>query len=120
MPRLCGEPELPASVASPRPLPAPFCVLATQNPLEMEGTFPLPEAQLDRFMYKVLVPYPTLPELTEIVARTTGTQTHEASAVVSGEQVLSLRETLKEVPAIPPVVEFALRRKMHIQEFARY
>ena len=92
-----------------RPLPAPFCVLATQNPLEMEGTYPLPEAQLDRFMYKVLVPYPTLEELGEIVARTTGTGSHEASAVVSGEQVLALRETLKTVPAVPPVVEYALR-----------
>jgi len=92
-----------------RPLPAPFCVLATQNPLEMEGTFPLPEAQLDRFMYKVLVPYPTLEELSEIVARTTGRETQEAEAVVSGEEILALREELKGVPAVPPVVEYALR-----------
>ena len=54
-------------------LPRPFFVIATQNPLEMEGTYPLPEAQLDRFLFKVLVPYPSLEELREIVALTTGT-----------------------------------------------
>ena len=98
-----------------RPLPAPFCVLATQNPLEMEGTFPLPEAQLDRFMYKLLVPYPTLAELTEIVARTTGRGEQSADAVVDAERILAIRETLTEVPAVPPVVEYALRLVMATQ-----
>jgi MoxR-like ATPase len=92
-----------------RALPAPFCVLATQNPLEMEGTFPLPEAQLDRFMYKVLVPYPSLEELTEIVARTTGTATQSAEPVLDAEGILDLRRTLATVPVVPPVVEHALR-----------
>src|SRR5690606_24632239 len=58
-----------------RPLPLPFFVVATQNPLEMEGTYPLPEAQLDRFLFKILVHYPSLEELREIVLRTTGEET---------------------------------------------
>jgi MoxR-like ATPase len=92
-----------------RPLPQPFCVLATQNPLEMEGTFPLPEAQLDRFLFKVLVPYPSLQELTEILARTTGTQHDAAQRVLDAAQLLAARETLRAVPVPPPVVEYALR-----------
>src|SRR5690606_35977863 len=61
-------------------LPAPFFVLATQNPLEMEGTYPLPEAQLDRFLFKVNVPFPSASDLTEIVSRTTGRDAPQATA----------------------------------------
>ncbi|MCB9697627.1 MAG: AAA family ATPase, partial [Alphaproteobacteria bacterium] len=64
-----------------RILPAPFFVMATQNPLEMEGTYPLPEAQLDRFFFKVMVPFPTLDELVTVMARTTGTTHDEVSPV---------------------------------------
>jgi MoxR-like ATPase len=92
-----------------RALPQPFCVLATQNPLEMEGTFPLPEAQLDRFLFKVLVPYPNLAELTEILARTTGTSTDAAQRVLAGEQLLDARRALRAVPVPPPVTDYALR-----------
>jgi MoxR-like ATPase len=66
------------------PLPAPFFVLATQNPLEMEGTYPLPEAQLDRFLFKVNVLFPTVAELTEIVNRTTGGSVPAARPVADG------------------------------------
>ena len=92
-----------------RPLPQPSCVLATQNPLEMEGTFPLPEAQLDRFFFKVMVPYPTLPELHEILARTTGTQHDRAERVLDGKTLLEARAVLRAVPIAPPVTDYALR-----------
>jgi MoxR-like ATPase len=92
-----------------RPLPSPFCVLATQNPLEMEGTFPLPEAQLDRFMLKVLVPFPTLAELTKILERTTGNSSQSARRVLDGAGILEAREMLRGVPIAPPVTDYALR-----------
>jgi MoxR-like ATPase len=92
-----------------RALPQPFCVLATQNPLEMEGTFPLPEAQLDRFLLKVHVPFPGLAELTEIMDRTTTAREQGVSRVIDAAQILELREALRAVPAAPPVVDFALR-----------
>src|ERR1051326_2407977 len=66
-------------------LPEPFFVLATQNPIEMEGTYPLPEAQLDRFLFKLLVTFPTLEELSSIVDRTTGTHTSSVEAVMNGD-----------------------------------
>ena len=79
-----GERQVTSDGTS-RPIPEPFFVLATQNPLEMEGTFPLPEAQLDRFMFKVLVPYPSLEELTEIMERTTtGPECRPTRMVMSG------------------------------------
>jgi MoxR-like ATPase len=92
-----------------RLLPQPFCVLATQNPLEMEGTFPLPEAQLDRFLFKVRVPFPSLSDLTEILARTTGTAHDAPERVLDGEQLLQARQALRSVPIPPPVTEYALR-----------
>ncbi len=92
-----------------RPLPHPFFVLATQNPLEMEGTYPLPEAQLDRFLFKVLVPYPSADELMEIAARTTGATLPEAEPVLSGEELVELMALVREVPAATPVVEHAVR-----------
>src|SRR5918996_6288110 len=81
-----------------RPLPAPFFVLATQNPIEMEGTYPLPEAQLDRFMFKLRVRYPAIEELTRIIDRTTQSRTATVSRVMTGEQVMGFRELIREVP----------------------
>ncbi|MEM7248998.1 MAG: AAA family ATPase [Acidobacteriota bacterium] len=92
-----------------RPLPSPFCVLATQNPLEMEGTFPLPEAQLDRFAMKLLVPYPSLEELQTIMERTTGAEVPEARSRIDGDAVETVRACLREMPVIPPVRDACLR-----------
>src|SRR5499426_1863202 len=75
-----------------RPLPAPFFVLATQNPIEMEGTYPLPEAQLDRFMFKLRVRYPAIEELNSIIDRTTQSRTATVNRVLGGPDVLSFRE----------------------------
>jgi MoxR-like ATPase len=91
------------------PLPEPFLVFATQNPIEMEGTYPLPEAQLDRFLFKVRVPYPSLAELNEIVNRTTGQATAHAAIVARREEILGLSRLVREVPVAEPVQEFALR-----------
>ena len=79
-------------------LPAPFLVLATQNPLEMEGTYPLPEAQLDRFFVKLLVEFPTAEDLGEILNRTTAVDTPAARPVLDGERVLAMRALARQVP----------------------
>ena len=92
-----------------RPLPAPFFVMATQNPLEQEGTYPLPEAQLDRFFFKINVPFPSLDELLEIMARTTGNATAEAGAVLTPEELIELRRIVREVPVAPEVMRYAMR-----------
>jgi len=92
-----------------RDLPVPFLVLATQNPLEQEGTYPLPEAQLDRFMLKVLVDYPSEEELMEIIDRTTGARFVTPSAVVSGERLREMKQIVRRVPAAPHVVRYAVR-----------
>jgi MoxR-like ATPase len=81
-----------------RPLPGPFFVLATQNPIEMEGTYPLPEAQLDRFLLKLRVRYPALEELNTIIDRTTQAHTVSVERVMSGSKVLAYRELIREVP----------------------
>ena len=81
-----------------RPLPAPFFVLATQNPIEMEGTYPLPEAQLDRFLLKLRVRYPAIEELNTIIDRTTQARPVSVDRVMSGERVLAFRELIREVP----------------------
>ncbi|HXG16349.1 MAG TPA: MoxR family ATPase [Calidithermus sp.] len=90
-----------------RPLPAPFFVLATQNPIEMEGTYPLPEAQLDRFLFKLRVRYPALEELNAIVDRTTQARTTAIRVVMSGEAVLAYRELIREVPVASHVRDLA-------------
>jgi MoxR-like ATPase len=90
-------------------LEQPFMVLATQNPLEMEGTYPLPEAQLDRFLFKVQVPFPKLHELSQIIDRTTGNHTQRVEAVMDGQELLKLRATLRQVPVAEPVKLYALR-----------
>jgi len=92
-----------------RDLPRPFFVIATQNPLEMEGTYPLPEAQLDRFLFKVLVPYPTVDELRDIVTRTTGALEYTAGAIMSGQEILAVNKLAREVPVADKVLEFALK-----------
>jgi MoxR-like ATPase len=89
-------------------LPLPFFVLATQNPLEMEGTYPLPEAQLDRFFSKVVVPFPTLEELSEIIDRTTGTQTAQAEPVLDAADLLEMQQTVRSVLLADPVKRYAL------------
>jgi MoxR-like ATPase len=87
------------------PLPNPFFVLATQNPLEMEGTYPLPEAQLDRFIYKVDVAFPSAGELTEILGRTTGRYEAQAGKVASGADVLAMQQMARNVPVPTHVSE---------------
>jgi MoxR-like ATPase len=89
-------------------LPEPFLVMATQNPVEQEGTYPLPEAQLDRFFFKILVPYPTKEELAEVVNRTTGTATQEPSQVATAEDVMRMRALVREVPVAQAVLDFGL------------
>lgn len=92
-----------------RPLTEPYFVLATQNPVEQEGTYPLPEAQLDRFLFKLLVPFPTLEELDGIVNLTTTGQEPEARAVADGAEILRLRAIAREVPIAQAVQQYALR-----------
>jgi len=89
-----------------RPLEQPFLVLATQNPLEMEGTYPLPEAQLDRFLFKIVVPYPRREELARIVERTTTGREAEPSAVLDGAAVERLRRVVRQVPLPAAVLDF--------------
>lgn len=89
-------------------LAEPFLVMATQNPVEQEGTYPLPEAQLDRFFFKLLVPYPTKAELAEVVNRTTGGSLEEPSAVASAADVLRLRSIVRDVPIAQNVLEYGL------------
>jgi MoxR-like ATPase len=90
-------------------LPLPFFVLATQNPIEMEGTYPLPEAQLDRFFFKVQVTYPDRDELHAIVERTTGSDEARVRPVLSGERLLELRGIVREVPIARPIRDYAVR-----------
>ncbi len=92
-----------------RPLPAPFFVLATQNPLEMEGTYPLPEAQLDRFFFKIDVPFPNADDLVEIAARTTGSETPVAEAVADGTRISAMQELSRGVPVASHVTAYAAR-----------
>ena len=90
-------------------LSEPYFVLATQNPMEQEGTYPLPEAQLDRFMLKILVDFPTLEELAEIVGLTTVPQTSHARCVADANTLMDLRAVAQEVPVAQAVRDFALR-----------
>ncbi|MEQ9410511.1 MAG: MoxR family ATPase [Fuerstiella sp.] len=93
-------------------LPRPFLVMATQNPLEMEGTYPLPEAQLDRFFIKLLVKYPTAADMSDILNRTTGAEAPVAEAVLSGERILELRELARQIPIAPDVQNYAINLVM--------
>ena len=86
----------------------PFFVLATQNPIEQEGTYPLPEAQQDRFMFKVFVNYPTFDDELEIARRTTARSKVEVKSVLSGEDICQLQDTVRDVPVSDHVIKYAL------------
>jgi MoxR-like ATPase len=91
------------------PLPAPFFVLATQNPIEQEGTYPLPEAQQDRFMFKVFVKYPSYDEEYRVAETTTAEYAPEVNAVLQEQEILDLQQLVRRVPAAPHVIHYALR-----------
>jgi len=93
-------------------LEQPFFVLATQNPLEMEGTYPLPEAQLDRFFMKLKVDYPTAGSMGTILARTTRLEEPHVERVLDGPQILDMRKTVRAVPIARPVQDYAVRIMM--------
>ncbi|MCH7883700.1 MAG: MoxR family ATPase [Planctomycetes bacterium] len=93
----------------PHKLPRPFFVLATQNPIEQEGTYPLPEAQLDRFMFKVLVDYPSEEEEFQIVKRTTVPLESTAGRTLKAQEVMELQEIVRRVPCADHVIRYALK-----------
>src|SRR5688572_24193250 len=90
------------------PLPEPFFVLATQNPLEMEGTYPLPEAQLDRFFFKLLVKFPSFTDLESILDRTTEASTPHAGATFDAERIIALSKLVRQIPIAPEVRRYAI------------
>src|SRR5438105_15845776 len=90
-------------------LPQPFFVLATQNPIEQEGTYPLPEAQLDRFMFNISVGYPSEEEEFQIVRLTTAGRQVELGHVLSGDEVIALQEIVRKVPVADHVIRYALQ-----------
>ncbi|GHT22908.1 ATPase AAA [Planctomycetales bacterium] len=90
------------------PLPEPFFVLATQNPIEQEGTYPLPEAQQDRFMFKVFVDYPSFDEEFEIVRRTTSLETADIQPILTAEEIIELQKLVRSVPTSDLVTRYAL------------
>lgn len=92
-----------------RRLPPPYFVFATQNPIDQEGTYPLPEAQLDRFFFKLIVGYPSAAELTEVLTRTTGGQKPELQQVLDKVDILELQDLVREVPVAGHVQDYAVR-----------
>jgi len=90
------------------PLPKPFFVLATQNPIEQEGTYPLPEAQLDRFMFNMLLDYPSAEEEINIVKATTSSSSATVSNILSGKEIIAFQELVKRVPVADNVYEYAV------------
>jgi MoxR-like ATPase len=96
-------------------LEEPYCVMATQNPVEQEGTYPLPEAQLDRFPLKLLVDYPEEEEYRAILERTTGTDDAKVEAVTDGAEILRMRETVRSVPVPAVAMDHAIRLVMATQ-----
>src|SRR5215468_10651412 len=91
------------------PLPDPFFVLATQNPIEQEGTYPLPEAQLDRFLFMVFVDYPEEEEEFRIVEMTTSTHTAKIDRVLSATDILEMQDIVRKVPVAPYVIRYAMK-----------
>ncbi len=89
-------------------LPAPFFVLATQNPIEQEGTYPLPEAQLDRFMFNIPLDYPSFEEEIQVVKNTTANVTHSLKNIVSGEQILAYQKLVRKIPIAENVLEYCV------------
>jgi MoxR-like ATPase len=113
------------------PLEPPFFVLATQNPLEMEGTYPLPEAQLDRFLFKVMVPFPSEEDLVAIMDRTTGAESPTASKVATAAEIVEMQRLARAVPIAPHVTAYAVsilaathpdqpRAPQLVREYVRY
>lgn len=90
-------------------LPEPFFVLATQNPIEQEGTYPLPEAQLDRFMFNLWLSYPSVAEEIKVVETTTSEYKPQLKKVVSGEEIMAFQDLVRKVPVAPNVIEFAVK-----------
>ena len=87
----------------------PFFVLATQNPIEQEGTYPLPEAQLDRFMFNILVKYPSFEQEVAIINETTGATTQNIQKIISGEEIIFFQNLVRKTPIAPNVVEYAVK-----------
>jgi len=90
------------------PLPDPFFVLATQNPIEQEGTYPLPEAQLDRFLFKIYITYPTPEEERRIYRLTTGAETQEIVPLIAGERIAALQRVVRKVPVSDHCIDYAM------------
>ncbi|MCJ8211408.1 MoxR family ATPase [Mucilaginibacter sp. RS28] len=90
-------------------LPQPFFVLATQNPIEQEGTYPLPEAQLDRFMFNIALTYPTFAEELQVVKNTTGTTVAEVHKVLNAEQIMFFQKLVRDIPVTDHVLEYAVK-----------
>ena len=101
-------------------LDEPFCVLATQNPVEQEGTYPLPEAQLDRFLFKLVVGYPKEQDYAAILDRTTGGAAPAIHAATSGEEVVEMRAIVRQVPVPAVAKAYAIRLVMATQPGSRY
>ncbi len=101
-------------------LEEPFCVMATQNPVEQEGTYPLPEAQLDRFLFKLVVGYPKEADYKEILARTTGESEVSLKNVSSAADILAMRKTARAVPVPEHVQDYAVRLVMGTQPNSSY
>ncbi len=113
------------------PLDPPFFVLATQNPLEMEGTYPLPEAQLDRFLLKVMVPFPAEEDLVAIIDRTMGAESPQANQVATAVEIVEMQQLARAVPIAPHVTAYAVsllsathpdngRAPSIVREYVRY
>ena len=101
-------------------MPDPFCVMATQNPVDQEGTYPLPEAQLDRFLFKLIVGYPSESDYHTIIDRTTSNTQIDIQAVTSAEELRQLRQTVLEVPVSSVAKSFAIRLVMASQPGSEY
>ena len=101
-------------------LPDPFFVIATQNPIEQEGTYPLPEAQLDRFAMKLLVEYPTKQELARIVALTEGIKSEPASKIIGSPELISIRNMISQIPVADAVMDRILELVMKTHEENKY
>ncbi len=90
-------------------LPRPFFVLATQNPIEQEGTYPLPEAQLDRFMFNILLDYPNYQQEVEIVKKTTTDSLAQVNTILTGDEIMAYQHLVRRVPVADNVVEYAVK-----------
>jgi MoxR-like ATPase len=89
-------------------LPSPFFVLATQNPIEQEGTYPLPEAQLDRFMFNIPLDYPSYEDEIQVVKGTTSSKSVQLNHIVTSEQILSFQQLIRKIPIADNVLEYAV------------